>query len=311
MDVLARLATEPPDTSGLPAELAGLVTACMERVPRARPTSSAILAQLGQFTSQVSGGCPAQEHAYLPEPGDGPDRGLPAQSPVRHVAPAHEAYSEEPTSASFTELPAAYKPPARRKAWPRAGHVQEHPADAGSGWRQWLRAHLAWVGWTAVGAALLVAGVILGASLSSSGSPPPGGSPPPPPSSACGPSGPVRAPGQPGNAPLVCMVQASGDPDTTFVVHGTGFAPGVPVKVVMTGVGPPPAQANIMDSTSHDQAGDQPGRDAQLHRQPAFSRSVPARAFHDRGDRAAWRQGHHAVRVILNRRRLRADDQVS
>jgi serine/threonine protein kinase len=70
LDVLARLATEEPDLSGLPAELTPLVTACMARVPRDRPTSSAVLAQLGQFTearaSAAYGFGPA--HAYLPEP---------------------------------------------------------------------------------------------------------------------------------------------------------------------------------------------------------------------------------------------------
>ena len=40
LDVLARLATEEPDLSGLPAELTDLIAACMARVPRARPTSS-------------------------------------------------------------------------------------------------------------------------------------------------------------------------------------------------------------------------------------------------------------------------------
>ena len=50
MDVLSRLATEEPDLSGLPDDLAGLITACMHRVPSQRPTSSAILAHLGDFT---------------------------------------------------------------------------------------------------------------------------------------------------------------------------------------------------------------------------------------------------------------------
>src|ERR1700757_3019808 len=40
MDVLARLATEEPDLSGLPAELSDVITACLHRVPRAPPTSS-------------------------------------------------------------------------------------------------------------------------------------------------------------------------------------------------------------------------------------------------------------------------------
>ena len=58
------------------------------------------------------------------------------------------------TSASYTELPAAYQP----KKSPR------RPAA----WRGWVRTHLAWVGWVSVGAALVVGGVILGASLTSS-----------------------------------------------------------------------------------------------------------------------------------------------
>src|SRR6201997_5238629 len=46
MDVLVRLATEAPDIGGLPAELTGLVTACLDRAPRHRPTSAALLAEL-------------------------------------------------------------------------------------------------------------------------------------------------------------------------------------------------------------------------------------------------------------------------
>ena len=66
MDVLVRLATEPPDLDGLPGELTDLVTACLERSPRKRPTSAALLSQLGPF---VSG--PAAHnghHAYLTGP---------------------------------------------------------------------------------------------------------------------------------------------------------------------------------------------------------------------------------------------------
>jgi hypothetical protein len=46
MDVLVQLATGPPDLAGLPAELAEIVMACLERDPRNRPTSASILAQL-------------------------------------------------------------------------------------------------------------------------------------------------------------------------------------------------------------------------------------------------------------------------
>ena len=42
MDVLVWLATEPPDIDGLPSELPGLVTACLDRSPRHWPTSAAL-----------------------------------------------------------------------------------------------------------------------------------------------------------------------------------------------------------------------------------------------------------------------------
>ncbi len=67
MDVLVRLATEPPDLAGLPGELTDLVTSCLERSPRKRPSSAGLLSQLGPF---VAG--PAAHnghfHAYLTAP---------------------------------------------------------------------------------------------------------------------------------------------------------------------------------------------------------------------------------------------------
>src|SRR2546423_4961645 len=59
MDVLVKLATEPPDLSGLPAELDGIVTACLARSPRQRPTSAALLDQLGPFAAAPPGPPPA------------------------------------------------------------------------------------------------------------------------------------------------------------------------------------------------------------------------------------------------------------
>jgi serine/threonine protein kinase len=254
MDVLARLATEPPDASGLPAELADLIMACLERVPRARPTSSAMLAQLGLFTeSQPAGGTdPAEEHTYLPAPvmdliGEY------QRSPV-FATVTHDARGEESTSASLTELPAAYRPrrkPGRgrsRQDRGRPGQDRGRPrrqqqADAGSGWRQWLRAHLAWAGWTAVGAALVIGGVILGASLTSTGDTL-GSGPPPPPPTTCSSSAQVS------HGPMLCMVQAQGEPSSTYVVRGTGFAAGPPVTVSVTGIGPPPTSANVLQKTA-------------------------------------------------------------
>lgn len=62
MDVLVRLATEPPDLDGLPEELSALVGACLERVPRMRPSDTAILSGLGSFA--LSAGA---AHVYLPD----------------------------------------------------------------------------------------------------------------------------------------------------------------------------------------------------------------------------------------------------
>jgi hypothetical protein len=62
MDILVRLATEPPDLEGVPEELSGLVAACLERLPRMRPSDAAILGKLGSFTLPTASG-----HGYLPE----------------------------------------------------------------------------------------------------------------------------------------------------------------------------------------------------------------------------------------------------
>ncbi len=162
LDVLSRLATEEPDLTGLPGELTGLITACLQRVPRERPTSSVMLARLGPFTETRPGA--AGEHSYLPDAA----MTLIAQyqrNPLLAGAkpgPSGQDDSGDATSASLTELPASYQPKPRRQA--------SRPRPP-AGWRRWVRTHLAWVGWVSVGAALVVGGVILGASLTSSGSP--------------------------------------------------------------------------------------------------------------------------------------------
>jgi serine/threonine protein kinase len=51
MDVMVRLATDPPDLTGLPSELADIVSACLQRDPRRRPTSASVLAHLAPGTS--------------------------------------------------------------------------------------------------------------------------------------------------------------------------------------------------------------------------------------------------------------------
>ena len=251
-DVLARLATEEPDLSGLPAELASLIMACLDRVPRDRPTSSAILAQLGPFTeAQPYGSDPA--HAYLPEPAMLLIGEYQRSPQLVGFTPASQARGGDSTAASFTELPADYKPPRRREAQrgpiepggdPQAGRPIGAIGAIGADWQRWLGTRLAWIGWIAVGAALVVGGVVLGASLTSSSAPPPADDRPPAPPS-CTSYGPSRS-----SLESICLVQSIGSADATFVVHGTGFAPGVPVTVSMSGVGPPPDGGKIMEGTA-------------------------------------------------------------
>jgi serine/threonine protein kinase len=224
MDVLARLATEPPDLSGLPADLVPLVTDCMQRIPRMRPTSSALLSELGHFTETRAG----PEHSYLP----GSAMALIGEyqrNPQFAVQGADsqpaEEHSDDATSASYSELPASRLPARRRE---RGRPLR---ATRSAGWRQWLRTHMAWAGWAAVGAALVVGGVILGASLSSSGTPAPPAAPPPPPDTACSAVKPAPGPG-------LCMNQAAGAPSAAFTVLGSGFAPGQSVTVTLTGLDP-------------------------------------------------------------------------
>jgi serine/threonine protein kinase len=262
MDVLARLATEDPDLSGLPAELTPLITACLQRVPRMRPTSSAMLSRLGQFTEALAG--PDEEHSYLPEPamaligeyqrnpqlaahgGPGEEHSGDKPDDDEHSDDEHSDYehSEDATSASYTELPASYRPAPRRR--PEPGRSRRAiPGDAGSrGWR-WVRTHLAWVGWASVGAALVAAGVVLGASLTSSSSPIEGpGAPPPPPRTTCGSS--VQVSGGPG----LCMSQNQGSSSAAFVVEGSGFAPRTSLKVRLSEVDP--ARQQLFSITSPD-----------------------------------------------------------
>jgi hypothetical protein len=249
LDVLARLATEEPDLSALPAELVPLVAACTRRAPQDRPTSSAVLARLGQFTEGRPG-----PHAYLPEPA----MALIAQyehnpllaaggaglADTADSADTEDEDSPDVTAASYAPLPAV-RPAGPHATGSRASGQHAQPARR-AGWRPWLRTHLAWAGWASVGAALVVGGVILGASLTSSGSLPGAQSaaPPPPPATVCGATA-------AGSGPALCMVNSSrGTTDTPFVIRGSHFSPGASVTFSLSEIGPPPQPASLFSATS-------------------------------------------------------------
>jgi serine/threonine protein kinase len=266
MDILVRLATEPPDLADVPAELTGLVAACLRRVPRDRPTSAAILTRLGPFAHPAGGG-----HDFLPGPAlkvlaEYQRTPLPPATSARggrSVATEDSVWREavgsetagsvaaggpgSDTSGSQTALPGyhsvtSYQPdrataPRRANGGPRARHGRAQPgaADRGqtepgqagrAGWRRRL------LPWAAGAAALILIGAGTGLGLLLRGS---GGS------GGLGPAQPPPCLGQ-GNGPGICVSQPYGDNGTVFVVHGAGFGADVSVSVSVAGDKAAPAR---------------------------------------------------------------------
>jgi hypothetical protein len=249
MDVLVRLATEPPDLAGLPGELTDLVTSCLERSPRKRPSSAGLLSQLGPF---VAG--PAARnghHAYLTAQamaliGDyqhGPL--LAAQAPA---GDATEGGTEggaagDATFGSRTALSAPRGPVFRRwLARRRTAALPGRPAaaprrpgsPAGLARKRRRGTVLGLAGRTGAAAALVAAGVLIAVALDGGiGEPSPGTSNNP----ATLPLGPPPSslPPLSGKTPGIEMLQPVGDGATGFVVHGAGWPPRSTVMLTLAG----------------------------------------------------------------------------
>jgi serine/threonine protein kinase len=232
MDVLVKLATEPPDLAGLPPDLASLVMACLERSPRNRPTSAALLAGLGSFVEASAGA-----HSYLPGSAMaliGEYQRSPQPAPRTGPEPA----SEDPTSASHTALPASFTPPPghrrRKQTPPEQGAGGTGAAFRGNPHgspRSRARTALIASGALAGATALVIGGAVAGPRLfpSLSGAsqlgPPPGADPPPSPA------------GGTSDTPKLTMGQPLGAPYTGFQIHGSGFVPSTHVSVALVGFG--------------------------------------------------------------------------
>ena len=286
MDILVRLATEPPDLTGVPEELTDLAARCLERVPRDRPTDATILGLLGSFAAPAGPG-----HSYLP------DAAMAVIAEYQHTplvptladdADADHEYggsatagsgvlaaSGDATSGSHTPLPGFH-------SLSRHGVIDHsatnHGADQGPATprrrtpdaepspRPAARLILPWWGRVAAAAVLVGAGIGLGMALHGSGARTAGSSTG---SSTTGTSttgtstagtsstgtartassttlGPVIAPPpscaphQPGTTPELCISQPSGDGDTVYIVHGSGFRPSTTITVQLIGEGVPP-----------------------------------------------------------------------
>ena len=171
MDILVRLATEPPDLTGLPDELTDLVSGCLRRVPRDRPTNAAILTGLGSFAAEPDGA----SHAYLPDsamaliadyqhagPGAANGDGVTGEDVAGEGAAGDTAGSGAPvgadTSGSHTDLPGFNSLPGFGPAVALTGR---RPASRRARLRHLLpRAH--WAIWAAAAVLLLAAGTGLG-----------------------------------------------------------------------------------------------------------------------------------------------------
>jgi serine/threonine protein kinase len=244
MDVLVHLATDLPDLSGLPAELTGVVAACLERDPRRRPTSATVLAHLApdRDAENPFGSVPlpatafALIDAYRQDP-------RPASQPGPRPTPEDTLGSQPGRSGPL----APRRPGARHSASQKAAPARPL-TDSGTGGqkvREPFRKKAVLGASTAVAAlALLAAGVAAGADLVpgrvanasqrgkdvSSGhhaSLPPFISAP----------GIFILPGDPGGQAIVALNQRTGDQLTGFVVEGRGWPPLQPVTVRIAGFG--------------------------------------------------------------------------
>ena len=247
MDVLVKLATDPPDLSGLPVELADVVCACLQRDPRRRPTSASVLAhlapgngdgrELGPSALPNSALALIAEYRHDPQP----SAGMPAEDSFDEVTfGSHPALSiPRPGSASRPE-PEPWLVGA--DGFGRSGHRRAGPP----------RRRSAFIVAGAFAAAVLVAvAAATGAWLvdRSTGSPSAAGgtgaknpagiptepgnpypSPPPPPGG--------RPPG--GRPPAAIRLgPTTGTTATAFVVHGQKWPPGRPLTLVLHGVRAP------------------------------------------------------------------------
>ncbi len=245
MDVLVKLATEPPDLTGLPPELAGLINACLAHSPRDRPTSAKLLAGLGLF---VEGSTAAADgHTYLPDSAMALIAGYQRSPQAGIIDTANDDPThDEPTSASHTALPSQLprhgprhgpssgdssgpggRPPGTTGAKPSGPRRGSGPRD------RRVRIGLIAAGCVAGAAVLVAGGAYLGpkvdpaltSSTVSSPGPGPGEDPP------------STLPAGISSTPKLALGQPEGDGVTGYVIHGMGFVPGTPVSVSLVGHG--------------------------------------------------------------------------
>ena len=245
MDVLVRLATEPPDLTGLPEELTGMVTACLERSPRKRPASATLLAELGPFVDSPAAG--GGGHSYLP------GAAMELIEEYRHGPQLADGTYDDEASGDATFGSQLVPPAPRQRGILRWLPWRGETTQGGSGdhsrylpRKKSRRATpLGVAGLAAAGVALVAAGAVAGVLLSrpGAGSPSPRGSstptvgggllPPP------GQQPPTAFPSIPPGPAALDVLQPQGDSDTVFLLHGVNWIPLTRVTVTLPGQGVP------------------------------------------------------------------------
>lgn len=210
MDVLVRLATDAPDLTGLPAELADIVLPCLDRDPRNRPTTASIVAGIapGLAASGELGSAPLPAEAlrliedYRQAPAPGPVFAGPASGGADET--------EESTLGSQPRL----GPPGA------AAGRRHRPA------RQLGRRALLTMAPAAAACGLFGAGWAIGTAVADDDRP--------------APLGPVAGqplpPGVQADGPIAYLMQPIGDRYTTFAVHGVNWPRNREVTVTLVGV---------------------------------------------------------------------------
>jgi serine/threonine protein kinase len=256
MDVLVHLATEPPDLAGLPVELIEVVTACLEREPRRRPTSAAVLAHLAVDGADSADGTfghaplPAAAVSLLeafrrdPRPADQPTQGADQDDTFGSIPePGPPPRSARHSARQRTGTPRPASGSGRQAATGQAATGRGTAGQSAAG-RGGLRRNPVLLGVAAAASALVLlgAGGAAGAYLVHR-SPGSGGSPQAGTSSPAG----VNQPGPGREPPIVTgsqvskgkprigLYQPQGDPFTIFVVEGRNWPRDVMITLRLAG----------------------------------------------------------------------------
>jgi serine/threonine protein kinase len=253
IDVLVRLATEPPDLTGLPPELAEVVRPCLERDPRKRPTSAAVLAHLAPGIGLADDGqglgssaLPAPALALIAGyrrdpappssgsgdagPGAGPGSGPGSDDATFGSQPALSAPHRAPVSSRRPRRLSQRAITRRQPAGPVRPAARAAQEGGAAGPRRRRRVYA--VLWSAAAAAVLLgAGTAIG--FAAAGNPPP--PPPPATNTVVVPASQASLSAQQAGQPQIALYQTFGDSDTVFVLHGEGWTPGQAVTVRLSG----------------------------------------------------------------------------